>query len=204
MSIEQIRDLDKLHWMVEEKCKQLIENCKKRGIIIFVTETVRTNERQKWLYEQGRSRPGNIVTNVSKPSFHAEHLGLAFDIAILINGKVVWDNYDAWKIVGEEGVKLGFTWGGNWKTIRDMPHFQLDDGLKTSDIRKGKLPTWFYNKKEKDETKHWAYQYYDYLTKNGVKIHDKRFDDPITRGEVIVLIARVFKAIMEVIKNGSN
>jgi hypothetical protein len=37
---------------------------------------------------------------------------------------------------------------------------------------------------------HWSQKYYDYLTDKGMVIKDKRFDDKITRGEVLALLAR--------------
>lgn len=38
---------------------------------------------------------------------------------------------------------------------------------------------------------HWAQKYYDYLISKDIVIHDKRFDDTITRGEVFALMARI-------------
>lgn len=38
---------------------------------------------------------------------------------------------------------------------------------------------------------HWAEKYFYYLNKEGITIHEKRFDDPITRGEVMALLARM-------------
>lgn len=38
---------------------------------------------------------------------------------------------------------------------------------------------------------HWAEPYYYFLNKNGVTIYDRQFDDPITRGEVMALLARL-------------
>lgn len=35
---------------------------------------------------------------------------------------------------------------------------------------------------------HWAEQYFKNLNKKGIKIHERRFDDPITRGEVFALL----------------
>ena len=43
---------------------------------------------------------------------------------------------------------------------------------------------------------HWAEKYYYYLNTNGVTIHDRRFDDNITRGEVMAILARM-KGIVE-------
>ena len=46
-------------------------------------------------------------------------------------------------------------------------------------------------KEEKTKPQHWAEKYYDYLLSKGIVIHETRFDDPITRGEVFALMARL-------------
>jgi len=46
-------------------------------------------------------------------------------------------------------------------------------------------------KEEKAKPQHWAEKYYDYLLSKGIVIHETRFDDPITRGEVFALMARL-------------
>lgn len=38
---------------------------------------------------------------------------------------------------------------------------------------------------------HWAEKYYYYLNKKGIIIHDRDFDEPITRGEAMALFARM-------------
>jgi len=50
-----------------------------------------------------------------------------------------------------------------------------------------------FMKRLKDEAqpKHWAQKYYDYLTSKGIVIHDKRFDDAVTRGETFAIMARM-------------
>jgi len=48
---------------------------------------------------------------------------------------------------------------------------------------------------EPDETKHWAYPDWQYLNDMGIKVHDTRFGDPMTRGEAVTLAARLFRAI---------
>ena len=42
---------------------------------------------------------------------------------------------------------------------------------------------------------HWAERYFNSLNEKGITIHEKRFDDNITRGEVIALIERVFNYV---------
>lgn len=46
---------------------------------------------------------------------------------------------------------------------------------------------------EKSNEKHWAEKHYESLNKKGVEIHEKRFDDNITRGEVFALLDRIVK-----------
>lgn len=87
----------------------------------FVTEGLRTKERQAALVKAGKSR-----------TMRSKHLtGNAVDIVVLKNGVVTWDfaEYrelaDLIKAEAErQGVKL--TWGGDWKSFKDGPHFQID------------------------------------------------------------------------------
>lgn len=57
------RDLAELLPVVQTACRLLFQECYKTGIKnIFITETYRSQARQNYLYQQGRTRPGNIVT----------------------------------------------------------------------------------------------------------------------------------------------
>lgn len=86
----------------------------------IVTEGLRTVERQKQLVSAGASR-----------TMKSRHLtGHAVDLAVIINGEVRWD----WplypqlaKIIKQAAsdVKIPIEWGGDWKSFRDGPHFQL-------------------------------------------------------------------------------
>lgn len=42
---------------------------------------------------------------------------------------------------------------------------------------------------------HWAAEYKQFLIENGITIHEERFDDNITRGEVFALLGRLYRAI---------
>ena len=112
------RDINELLPIAQKACKLFLSECKTIGLDIFITETYRSQERQNYLYEQGRSRPGNIVT-WTKSSRHTSRL--AWDIAC--NGGVLYDNTILLK-AGEVAKKLGITWGGNWSTP-DKPHFEV-------------------------------------------------------------------------------
>ena len=53
----------------------------------------------------------------------------------------------------------------------------------------------YYGLKKKtiNESEHWANKPFESLNKKGIVIHEKRFDDKITRGEVLALIERILK-----------
>jgi peptidoglycan L-alanyl-D-glutamate endopeptidase CwlK len=137
--MEVIRDLNRLHPVVARLATQLLEACKKEGLVIGISETYRTVERQDYLYAQGRTRPGAIVTYArgsSKSSYH--QWGLAFDVFQNIRGQ----EYDTKVLrrVGEIGESLGLEWGGRFQGFVDMTHFQYTFGLSIADLNSGKLP----------------------------------------------------------------
>lgn len=95
-----------------------------------ISETLRTPERQAFLYGFGREYDDGrgIVTNAPSnlTSWHA--FGLAADI---IHATLEWDAGEAWfKHMGAMAVSLGLEWGGNWKHP-DRPHVQFG-GMKDS------------------------------------------------------------------------
>ena len=49
--------------------------CRAAGLNVLITNTVRDREYQEYLYQQGRTRPGNIVTNGRTPTFHSDKAG---------------------------------------------------------------------------------------------------------------------------------
>jgi|GEM_PF-304426 len=115
------RDLTELLPVAQTACRLLFQECYKAGIQnIFVTETYRSQARQNYLYAQGRTRPGKIVTWTLK-SNHTSRL--AWDIAIA-PPKSLYD-VDTLTKVGAIARKLGITWGGDWERRIDRPHFEV-------------------------------------------------------------------------------
>lgn len=93
---------------------------------------LRTEDRQRQLYAQGRTKPGNIITQVDGVKNKSIHqYGKAFDIYAFVNGRATWEPkyYEPiarhiQKVALEKfGVKLD--WGGDWKKFKDMPHLQM-------------------------------------------------------------------------------
>ncbi len=135
------RDIDRLRSDVAANCRTFIKLCKAEGLPVLVTETVRDQEYQAKLYAQGRTKPGKIVTNAKRPSFHWNKAALAFDICKNVKGHEYDDN-EFFERCGVIGKKVGFSWGGDWKSFVDKPHFQWDQKGKftSSMVRAGKLP----------------------------------------------------------------
>ena len=102
----------------------------KADIDYIVTCTYRSQEEQDVLYSQGRTTPGKRVT-WTRNSRHT--LRTAFDICLLLHGKLLWnpnldtdgDGVPEYMEAGKIGESIGLVWGGSWATNKDAPHFQL-------------------------------------------------------------------------------
>ena len=116
------RDIDDLRADVAANCRTLIALAEREGLHALVTETVRDGEYQKMLAEKGYAAKGAVV-----PSFHANHAGLAFDICKNEAGHE-YDDPAFFVKMGNLGKKVGFSWGGDWRSFPDRPHFQWDAG----------------------------------------------------------------------------
>ncbi len=127
--------IDKLHPIVRDEVKNIIAECDAAltgKAKIRITEGLRTFDEQAQLYAVGRTKAGKKVTN-AKAGQSIHNYGLAVDMCLIIDGKTAsWDTAKDWdddKIADwYECVKIfakhGWQWGGNWKTFKDLPHFE--------------------------------------------------------------------------------
>ena len=96
------------------KALAVLKDLAGHGLKAVFTETFRTRERQQYLYAQGRTRPGPIVTwkdGVKKKSNHQS--GKAGDIAFVgTDGKPYWPPLKVRTPAG------GWTWGPQWDLVR--------------------------------------------------------------------------------------
>ena len=152
------RDISLLRDDVEANCRKWVERCKAEGLNVLITNTVRDKEYQEYLYAQGRTRSGSIVTNSKTPTFHADTAGLAFDFCKNVKGHE-YDDTAFFKKAAAIAKEMGFSWGGDWKSFVDMPHIQWDNGGEWTSamIREGKLPPqmplWGAVETDKDDEK---------------------------------------------------
>lgn len=113
--------------------RRALEVC---AVDFMVVEGLRTIERQRELYAQGRTKPGNKVTW----TLHSKHLeGNAVDLAPVIDGKVDWSNLKNFDAIAKamaqasRELSVPIRWGADWdmdgipreKGETDSPHFEL-------------------------------------------------------------------------------
>ena len=123
-SISEAR-LKEIHPYVASKVKELADRLLLEIIEIRVVQGLRTYGYQAQLYEQGRSTPGNIVTNC-KPGHSYHNFGLAVDVCPFVGGKADWDDtHPAWKRIADLAVSIGFVAGANFQHFVDKPHLQM-------------------------------------------------------------------------------
>ena len=131
-----MRDITLCHPRLQRIANAWIKACATEGIAVAISETLRTAAEQDALYAQGRTKPGNIVTNAKGSSYRSQHQwGIAFDFYLKMDidgdGKISDDAYNDskghFKRAAEIAKKLGLAWGGDWKSIVDKPHLYLPD-----------------------------------------------------------------------------
>jgi peptidoglycan LD-endopeptidase CwlK len=135
---------NELRQIYKEICEALSGKLGCRFVQVF-----RSFAEQDALYAQGRTKPGQKVTDAKGgQSYH--NYGLAIDFCLLhdknVNGQItsdeiIWDRSTDidndhiidWIEVVRIFQKYGWTWGAAWK---DFPHFEKSFGYKTSQLLK--------------------------------------------------------------------
>lgn len=106
---------------IHRDLRRVLDRALQEGAVDFrVIEGLRTLARQKQLVASGASQ-----------TLRSRHLtGHAVDIVPMVGGKISWDwplyhrLAPAMKLAAQaEGVPI--EWGGDWKSFKDGPHWQL-------------------------------------------------------------------------------
>jgi peptidoglycan L-alanyl-D-glutamate endopeptidase CwlK len=116
------------------------------GLSFYLFMGLRTFEDQDELYAQGRTKPGEIVTN-AKAGDSLHNYSLAADY--VLDGQtekpgIQWswdtkadlnaDGRNDWFQMGEIAENCGLVWGGCWKRFPDLPHVEMP-GLGLNEIK---------------------------------------------------------------------
>jgi peptidoglycan L-alanyl-D-glutamate endopeptidase CwlK len=114
------RSVDRLKGVHPDLQRVVYRAAEITGHQFIITEGLRTLDRQRSLVAAGASK-----------TMKSRHItGHAIDLAAMVGDEVRWD----WPLYGQlaavmkeaakiEGVPI--EWGGDWRTFRDGPHFQL-------------------------------------------------------------------------------
>lgn len=137
MSTQRDNDMKHLHPVYRQKAAELLAKLKDEGLPFRVFEGFRSPERQRYLFEQGRTRPGGRVTNARAwQSYH--QYGVAADFVLYENDQWSWDDSGAkrswWKRLHELGRQVGLE-PLSW----ELPHLQLQ-GLRLGALQAGDYP----------------------------------------------------------------
>lgn len=114
------RSVEKLQGVHDDLVAVVTRALELSEVDFAVIEGMRTVTRQKELYAAGASQTMN-----------SRHLtGHAVDLAAYVNGiRWDWPLYEkiaeAMKEAADE-LEIAIVWGGDWKTFKDGPHFELD------------------------------------------------------------------------------
>lgn len=138
METRSLERLQQLHPIIRAKAIDAYNEAVKAtpaGVHPYIDQTYRSFEESDRLYAQGRTTPGEIVSNAKGgQSWH--NYGLALDFHLQINGKDVWDqNNPNWKVVVNIFKAHGFTWGGDWKGFKDYPHLEYKAGYTLAQLQ---------------------------------------------------------------------
>lgn len=134
------RSLDNLKGVHPNLVKLMTEAIKTSPVDFTITEGTRTTKEQQQLYAQGRTTKGRIVTykdgvkNKSNHQAKSDGYGYAIDLYPFFEGIVQVHHKDTVARLKQiaahikkvaKSLNINITWGGDWKSPYDPPHFEL-------------------------------------------------------------------------------
>ena len=142
-------DINLLRPKTKKLCELFIEACRKAGINLVITQTLRSMELQDAYYSQGRDsldivnskrkkvnlppiteKENKSIITKAKAGSSPHNYGLAFDFVPIVNGKAEWNDLTLFDRCGAIAKTLnvdGYTleWGGDFPKFKDRPHIQM-------------------------------------------------------------------------------
>lgn len=134
MTDKKTEKLNLLYPLFQQKMLAFINEANLKGYNIGAFETLRTWTKQEDDYQQGRSVPGERITN-SEPGYSWHQYSAACDIAFIDDkGQWFWppDEDPHWAELGALGKSMGLEWGGDFP-FPDRVHFQLTNKMNIQD-----------------------------------------------------------------------
>jgi peptidoglycan L-alanyl-D-glutamate endopeptidase CwlK len=131
------RNISTLHPAVQPRAREFMrlasDLASKHGVVVRIISGLRSYAEQDALYAKGRTAPGPKVTN-ARAGFSNHNFGTAWDIG-LFRGKAYLTNSPIYTEIGQAARSLGLTWGGDFKSFKDTPHYEVPTGLTLAQMR---------------------------------------------------------------------
>ncbi|MCW2286858.1 M15 family metallopeptidase [Rhodoblastus acidophilus] len=124
--------MDRLQGVHPDLVKVVLKAAEITDQPFIVTEGVRTVERERSLIAKGLS---SLKSPFSCRHVPTNGFGHAVDLAPVVNGVIPWKDWSKFASVARamkaaaSQVHVSITWGGDWKTFKDGPHFELPKNL---------------------------------------------------------------------------
>jgi len=130
-----------LHLKAQAAARRLLVLAAQQGFVARVISGTRSYAEQDRLFSQGRhSKAGPRVTN-ARGGQSNHNFGIAWDIGLFdaegryLNGDTATELAE-YRRLGELARPLALEWGGDWRSIPDVPHYQLPTGLSVAETRR--------------------------------------------------------------------
>jgi peptidoglycan L-alanyl-D-glutamate endopeptidase CwlK len=131
------RNIATLHPAVQPRAREFmrlaLDIATANSMAVRIISGLRTYSEQDALYAKGRTTPGPKVTN-ARAGFSNHNFGTAWDIG-LFKAKTYLDESPIYREIGIAARSLGLTWGGDFKSIVDEPHYEVPTGLTLAQMR---------------------------------------------------------------------
>lgn len=151
MDKRSLKNIDTLQPKIQRQMYDFVleakQIAKEFGVEYVAISGNRTYAEQRALYNKGRDRKGKIinkskvVTN-ARPGYSRHNFGLALDFGVFRDGDYLDSSEPKLsakvhkKVAETLADKYNLQWGGNWKTFKDYPHFEYDNGLSLAEMRR--------------------------------------------------------------------
>ncbi len=130
-----------LHLTAQAAARQLLALAAPDGFVARIISGTRSYAEQDRLHAQGRyGNAGPRVTN-ARGGQSNHNFGIAWDIGLFdttgayLNGDSAAEIAE-YRRLGELARPLGLEWGGDWKSLPDVPHYQLRTGRSVAETRR--------------------------------------------------------------------
>lgn len=133
-----VATLDECAPLFAAAVRQVLVEMQVQGHKVRIFETMRSADRQEWLYGMGRDYDdgrGRVTNARASSGWHT--YGLAADL--VEDDATPWRaTTQFWRALGAAAEKHGLVWGGRWKAL-DLPHVQWGRCRRSPSARAGQL-----------------------------------------------------------------